>query len=596
MTMRILIITILLVSIFPVTTGEGVSTLTYVLPYEFSEHSIFADSTYASAQWMSAVYAALVKRSSVTHEFVPDLAAKMPTTSNGLKWRFELREARFSSGNMVTADDVVFSFKVAVTPRISPQYREMTLFLDNSSATKVDDTIVEITLLNGTAFPMSKLNVPIIEMAVFEQRYSQCVAGDPASCDWNDPEGGDAVSAGPYMVSTMSKEEIVLRRNPYYYRTVEIDFIRFLRTSSMTNTTIEETRADIVDSQFLLERGYFNQIDGFVEEEVVSLAHFEISLNHQSPFYGTGEGTPRGMANLTEAPLAALNVRRALSAVADREGYVRAIGDRGVPAAGTIPPTALYYDPAIKPDAYDIGKAMELMEDAGYNYSSIVDSDNDGIYETFFFNVTILSPNSCCTQNLPAQIWFEELKKIGIGGEIIVTGWDVIAPRTFGYTEDSNRTSYPVPLYDSGGFDLLSVGYGWSIEWDPSGLYESYSLVPNGGNFYNYMNLTTQSVVENYVEELDTSRKAEYASVLQKAIHDDLPVIPLYHPTEIFGFSEKLRGLDPTLLMVADLPWEEVSFQSGGASSASETVPLPLVTIVIPLLTLSMKKFKRSDR
>ena len=96
---------------------------------------------------------------------------------------------------------------------------------------------------------------------------------------------------------------------------------------------------------------------------------------------------------------------------------------------------------------------------------------------------------------------------------------------------------------------------------------------------------------------MDTSKKAEYASALQKTIHDDLPVIPLYHPTEIFGFSEKLRGLDPTLLMVADLPWEEVSFRADDASSTvSKTVPLPFVTIILPLLIFSTKKFKESDR
>ena len=114
----ILLFGVLLTSALFVNTGiHGAKTekaIIYALPYDFTEYSYYSMQSYATQQWVSAVYGALVKRSSSNHHYIPELAASMPTTSDGLTWRFVLNpDAKFSSGNTVTADDVVFSFKVA---------------------------------------------------------------------------------------------------------------------------------------------------------------------------------------------------------------------------------------------------------------------------------------------------------------------------------------------------------------------------------------------------------------------------------------------------------------------------------------------------
>ena len=554
--------------------GNTENVVIYALPYDFTEYSYYSMQSYATQQWVSAVYGSLIKRSSNSnHHYVPELAASMPTTSDGLTWRFILNpDAKFSSGNTVTADDVVFSFKVAADQKIN-MYQRLDSYLDTTSAVKVNATTVDITLLSQPTFPLDILAQPIIEQAVFLQRYNNCNAGITAACTWNDPTGSDAVSAGPFMISNIAgTTEITLVRNPYYIQPVESDKLVF-RTYFDTNLAIQALNSGEID----ILNGYYSaqasQITNGSYAIVSDLSWQEISLNHQSPYYGTGLQTPNGILNPLDAPAAALSVRRAMSLVADRTLYSNDyMNGLAQPIGSTMPPGSLYWDPSIPADPYDINSAKAMMEDAGYNFSTLVDTNVDGVYETFFFNITVLSPNTNPARNQWSQHWAEQLPKIGIGFVYQNVGWDVIVPRTFGYTNSSASGTYHVPLWDDGGYDVLFVGYGNKIGWDPTGLYENTSFIPNGGNFYNYVNATTQTTIENYAKELNLTKKANYAYDLQKAIHDDLPVIPLLSNEYVWGFAQNISGIGAVLLSAGQLEWENVLSTPRPVTSTTTTV------------------------
>jgi len=271
-----------------------------------------------------------------------------------------------------------------------------------------------------------------------------------------------------------------------------------------------------------------------------------------------------------------------MSLVADRTLYSNDYMNGLAQAIGsTMPPGSLYWDPSIPSDPYDINSAKTMMEDAGYNFSTLVDTNADGVYETFFFNITVLSPNTNLARNQWSAHWAEQLLKIGIGFDYQNVGWNVIVPRTFGYINSSASGTYPVPLWDDGGYDVLFVGYSSKIGWDPIGLYENTSFVPTGANFYNYVNATTQITIENYAKELNSTKRASYAYDLQKAIHDDLPVIPLLSSEYVWGFAQNISGVDAMLLSIGQLEWENVlSTPRSVTSSTSVTSTSVTITSV----------------
>ncbi len=162
------------------------------------------------------------------------------------------------------------------------------------------------------------------------------------------------------------------------------------------------------------------------------------------------------------------------------------------------------------------------------------------------FSVNLLSPNTSAARNQWSLLMEQQLPQIGIGINFHEsTGWGNIAPRTW---------SYPlldfdyIPTYSEGGYDLFFVGWSWGLDWDPTGLYDTASLIPNGDNFYQYINPVYDAKLDQYLTELDDTTRTGYAHELQDILYEDLPAICLVYPRSLFGFKEGLVGIDGLLI------------------------------------------------
>ena len=74
----------------------------------------------------------------------PGLAESWDTSEDGLEWTFHLREAQFSNGDPVTADDVMFSIERFADPKVNVNYATLGEAIE--SVEVVDDKTVKITL------------------------------------------------------------------------------------------------------------------------------------------------------------------------------------------------------------------------------------------------------------------------------------------------------------------------------------------------------------------------------------------------------------------------------------------------------------------
>ena len=162
------------------------------------------------------------------------------------------------------------------------------------------------------------------------------------------------------------------------------------------------------------------------------------------------------------------------------------------------------------------------------------------------FSINLLSPNTSAARNQWSLLMEQQLPKIGIGVSFHEsTGWGNIAPRTWSYP----LIDYDyIPTYAEGGFDILFVGWSWGLDWDPTGLYDQASLVPNGDNFYQYINDDYDDTLDLYLTELDPATREGYAHDLQAMLYEDLPAICLVYPRSLFGFSTAVSGIDGLLI------------------------------------------------
>ncbi|MFV2015558.1 MAG: ABC transporter substrate-binding protein, partial [Candidatus Heimdallarchaeota archaeon] len=316
---------------------------------------------------------------------------------------------------------------------------------------------------------------------------------------------------------------------------------------------------DIMDSQFVPGLNELSSLSGVSESFAGDPVHQEISLNHLNPYFGTGLMTPVGNSNPTFADQAALNVRKAMTHVVDRKFAVDEIMQGlGLPASTSMPAASLGWDASLVPRNFSIATARNYMEMAGFDYS-VLTTDSAGKFTSFFFEVTVLSPNTNPSRNQWSANYVLELPKIGIGvRELVSTGWGEIIPRTFGYS-----SGLP-PAYAEGGYDVFFVGYGWDLDWNPSSLYDATGRCDTGdcSNFYNFdideTMTNTATLIDDYLSELDFDLRITKAKAVQAELYKWLPVLPILYPQSHWGFNSGVTGIDNLLISVSAQEWDLV--------------------------------------
>jgi oligopeptide transport system substrate-binding protein len=177
---------------------------------------------------------------------IPGMAERWTTSPDGLVWTFYLRDAKWSDGVPVTADDFVFSFRRILLPQTASEYASLIYFIKNAQAVNegkapketlgvraVSPRVLEITLDHPAPYlpevAKHQTMYPVPEHMVEKW-------GDA----WARPE--HYVSNGPYVITDWRLGDYVKAvKNPHFYDAdkVCIDQIYYYPT---TDATMAERR------------------------------------------------------------------------------------------------------------------------------------------------------------------------------------------------------------------------------------------------------------------------------------------------------------------------------------------------------------------
>ena len=128
-------------SAFAETAKRG-GTLVFARPDEPLTFDPFVPNDNGSIYAIEQVCDSLVEADNTGRGLRPGLAESWEISGDGLTYTFKLREAKFSNGDPVTVDDVVFSLKSLADPK-----RSMSFILKPvKSIEAVDDKHVKVTL------------------------------------------------------------------------------------------------------------------------------------------------------------------------------------------------------------------------------------------------------------------------------------------------------------------------------------------------------------------------------------------------------------------------------------------------------------------
>ncbi len=293
-------------------------------------------------------------------QIVPGLAESWRAV-DGRTWEFKLRRGvKFHDGSPFTAEDVKFTLERA--PNVPNSPSSFAQYISQVTGIEIVDPHT-IRLKTDKPFPL---------MPVFMSTFtivSKKVGETATTADYN--AGKAAIGTGPYrLVEFVQGEQIVMRRNPDYWRGAEpwekVTF-RFMTNAGSRLAALLARDVDVIDN---VQPSDMPRIKSDSRTSLWTAPSGQLNYVHLDQFRD-GAKTPhvRDKAGnpLPANPLMDRRVRLALSKAINRQAIVdRVMGGVGVPASQIVPQGFFGYNPNLKVEPYDPDGARKLLAEAGY--------------------------------------------------------------------------------------------------------------------------------------------------------------------------------------------------------------------------------------
>ncbi|QXM06512.1 peptide ABC transporter substrate-binding protein [Crassaminicella indica] len=304
-------------------------------------------------------------------KLISGMAESYDVSDDGLTYTFHLRDAKWSDGKPVRAQDFEYAWKRALDPNLVPEPSEYAfqLFyikgaqdayegkgsLDDVSIKCKDDKTLEVTLSAPTPYFLD-----LTTFYTYMPVRKDMVEKDPEGWARN-PEL--AVSNGPFSLENyIMGDRIILKKNKYYWNAdkVKLDKIKAMMIveESTALTAYEAGELDVIDQIPVQE------IPRLKKEDPTFMIWPEV-------------GTYYYIFNVNAKPVDDIRVRRALTLAIDRKTICEEIAKGGeLPATGFTPPGLLDAegkefqkvagDYGIDPNDAKVEEAKKLLAEAGY--------------------------------------------------------------------------------------------------------------------------------------------------------------------------------------------------------------------------------------
>ena len=429
----------------------------------------------------------------------PRLALSHTISDDGLVYTFNMREdAYFHNGDLVTADDAVFSFEKAMASGVLAPYVRVI-----EKVEKVDDSTVKITLTQPyTPFLANSVQVKIINKKAYTE------TGDTFGAKIT------GAGTGPYkLVSYDGKTKIVLEAFDKYYRgEAAIKNVNYIVMSDRNAGLIAFETGEL--DFFSVPTANWEEINGSNKYSTILNPTSHISYVLLNPSSGV---------------LKNQDLRYAIQYAIDRDSInLLAYEGLAVPAYHMIHPEYIFgaSDSTFK-FTYDPAKAKEYLAKAGY-------PDGVDIGEMQYGSATYYPK---IAQTVQSQLAAVGIKLTLVGGETsnLVQGWR------------------------DGNFNILLSGFNAVLDYD---YYTRYSSPAVSTSFLKLQNTDYDAdwVVEMYnkgAAELDPAiRKAIYEE-LENYIAGTASYIPIFYKTLPYAWDKDLNvKLDLNYYYIYDWSWK----------------------------------------
>jgi ABC-type transport system substrate-binding protein len=481
-------------------------------------------------------------------EFEPVLAERWEFDEKNLEYTIHLRKgvkwhpSKYPDGSAIpsrefTSEDVKFTFDCIVNKHVDAaslrSYYEDPEARDESEKIKIRVTVVDLHTLKvkwTKPYIMSEeftLGVPIIPKHIFSlddkgEPLSLDVASEEFAKGFNDHWANSIPSGtGPMMISAWKKNDrLELARNPdywgkpFYFSKVVFRNIPNLNTSRQMLLNGELDSASIPDKDLYLQ----TKDQPAVKEGKVLLDEYDYPVYRYIGW------------NFKREIFKNRAVRTALAhAIPVQQIIDKVLHGLGQRLSGPFLPTSDGYDNSLPPVSYDLDKARQLLDDAGWK-----DSTNNGIRDKsingkqFELRFDFMISADIPTYKTIAEIVKEEFRKIGVDVQISPVKWTLML-------EKLHKKEFDVCML------------GWALSWKQD-LFQiwhgSQADVPESSNAIGYRNPELDKLIETQRTTFDPERQRELCRKMHKIIYDDQPYAFLFVEKQTAGHRARIKNVN----------------------------------------------------
>jgi ABC-type transport system substrate-binding protein len=436
-------------------------------------------------------------------EIQPGLAESAELS--GSTWTIKLRDAKFSDGSPVTANDVKFSFERLVNPKTASPRAALLDSVAGAAQAKtgaglsgikvVDDKTLTIELAQPDASFKAKLASP--NLAVVSQKATEA-AGDQF--------GRKVVSAGPFSLDTWTTNSTLTAKasDTYWNGRPYLDSVEW-KVIGDESTRMVDFEAGTLDIAWLPPSYYAKYANDPAWKPYVQ----RTDSVHTEMF----------AVNMARSPLGtSLAARQAICYGVDRDAVIASLQGRATKAVSLLPPGLGAADASSGGCNYDPEKAKTLAQQAGLTGKTLVLMSHT--WSNLVATLTLYQSN---------------LKKAGITVKLEPVD-DAVYSQRLAKGDFDLAWDYRVPDYldrDSFLSPLLS------------------SARIGTGNSARYSNAQIDGELGTALKDTQDSQRNTTYSTVDTTVAQQLPYIPLVHNVYVDIHAKKVQGYKYSAL---DLP------------------------------------------
>jgi oligopeptide transport system substrate-binding protein len=447
--------------------------------------------------------------------YMAGTAESWSISDDGKEYVFNInKNAKWSNGEPVTADDFVWSWKRILTASLGSQYPDMLYYLegayeyhngliddfDQVGIKSIDEHTLQVNLKNPTPFFLGLLS-HYSTWPVHKETVLKFGDIDDRNGEWTRP--GNFVCNGPFQLKTWElNNKIVVEKNPHYYDAsiVQLNEIHYYPVSNV----MTEDRMFRAGQLHLTSTLPSQKCPIYIEEN----PNLRIDPYMGTYFY---------RINTENEVLKDVKVRKALAYSIDRQLLVDKVTKCGqIPAYSFTPPGTNGYQPTTE-IPFDPVLAKSLLDEAGFSE------------ENPFPKLEILFNTSEDHRKLALAIQQMWQINLGIEVELVNQDWKVYLNREM-----------------IGDFQISRAG--WIGDYEDPNTFLDLMRPNRGNNKTGWENMEYDALVQKANTINNQAERYELLYKAEEILIENMPVIPLYTYVRAYQLSPDVKGFSPHIL------------------------------------------------